>query len=147
MTLWPNWDRKPGLLTLNLLFLLPFLAASSPVCGRRGVEGSDGCAETPSKAYSQVHGKRALSAPVQSKTRSGRDLSAEILSTFSPFPHQRTPFPDLDPRIEAEKLVLEGPVNQAREWSLKGPGTGLCPVGPAGRAHSCYAVVLAAFSL
>lgn len=29
VTLWPNWDENPGLLTLSLLFLLPYLAASS----------------------------------------------------------------------------------------------------------------------
>lgn len=111
------------------------------------MEGSDGCAKTPSSGYSPVHGKLALSAPVQSKIRSGGDPSAEILSSFSPFPHQRTPFPDLNPQIEAEKMVMEGPINQARDVSLKGPGVGLCPVRPAGRAHSCCVFVPAAFSL
>ena len=111
------------------------------------MEAHDGCAKTPSSGYSQVHGNHALSAPVQSKIRSGAAPIAAILSSFSPFPHLRTPFPDLHPQIEAEKMVLEGPINQARDMSLKGLGVGLCPVGPSGGAHTRYVAVPAAFSL
>lgn len=102
------------------------------------MEGHSGCAKTPSSGYSQVHGKHALSAPVQSKIWSGAAPSAANLSSFSPSPHQRTAFPDLHPQIEAEKMVLEGPINQARDMSLKGPGIGLCPMGPPGRADAHY---------
>lgn len=86
-------------------------------------------------------------APLQGKVRSGGDSGDRSLSYFPTSCNQKTPFPVYPEfQIEAENMVMEGSINQARDMSLM-PGVGLCPAVPAGSAHSCYVVVQATLSL
>lgn len=86
--------------------------------------------------------------PLQGKVRSAGDSGDRSLSYFPTSCNQKTPFPVYPEfQIKAEKMVMEGFINQARDVSLKMPGVGLCPAVPAGSAHACYVVVPATLSL